>query len=117
MGSDNKAGKRPFLWKAPRDNTAENKINAAAKDGRIPIGKRHMMESRTMWLKNEGRRNAAPVVAWTTTSGDNTVSQSWLQQPSDTKIRETLNNHLNQELAHSRCTNLLLHDQNNQQRC
>jgi len=27
----------------------------------ILIGKRHTMESRTMWLKNERRRNAAPV--------------------------------------------------------
>jgi len=65
------------------------------------------MESRTMWLKNEKRRNAAPVAAWTTTPGENTVSQSWLPQPSHTKIGETLNNDLNQELAHSQCTNLL----------
>jgi len=42
----------------------------------IPIGKRHTMESKTMWLKNEKRRNAALVVAWTTTHGENAVSQS-----------------------------------------
>jgi len=76
----------------------------------IPIGKRHTMESRMRWLKNEKRRNAAPVAAWTTTPGENAVSQSWLPQPSHTKIGETLNNHLNQELARSQCTNLLQYD-------
>ena len=69
-----------------------------------------------MWLKNERRRNAASVVAWTTTPGENAVNQSWSQQPSYTKIGETLNKHLNHKLAHSRCTNLLQHDKNNQQR-
>jgi len=82
----------------------------------IRIGKRHTMESRTMWLKNEKRRNAALVVVWTTTRGENAVSQSWSQQPSHTKIGETLNNHLNQELAHSQCTNLLQDDKNHLQR-
>ena len=82
----------------------------------IPNGKRHTMESRTMWLKNERRRNAALDLAWTTTPGENAVSQSWSQQPSHTKIGETLNNHLNQELAHSQCTNLLLHDKNHLQK-
>ena len=82
----------------------------------IPIGNRHTMESRIMWLKNERRRNAAPVAAWTTTPGENAVSQSWLPQDSHTKIGETLNNHLNQELAHSQCTNLLQHDKNHLQR-
>ena len=42
----------------------------------IPIGKEHTTESRTMWLKNEKRRNAARVAAWTTTPGENSVSQS-----------------------------------------
>jgi len=74
------------------------------------------MESRTMWLKNEKRRNAARVAAWTTTPGENAVSQFWLPQPSHTKIGETLNNHLNQEPAHLQCTNLLQHDKNNLQR-
>jgi len=31
-GLDNKAGKGPSRWKAPRNNTAKNKINATAKD-------------------------------------------------------------------------------------
>jgi len=114
-GSDNKAGKGPSRWKAPRNNTAKNKNNTIAKDEHT-IGKRHMMESRTMWLKNEKRRNAAPVAAWTTTPEENAVSQSWLPQPSHTKIGETLNTHLNQELAHSQCTNLLQHDKNHLQR-
>ena len=74
------------------------------------------MESRTMWLKNERRKNAAPVVAWKTTAGENAVRQSWSQEPSHKKIGETLNNHSNQELAHSQCTNLLQHDKNNLQR-
>jgi len=82
----------------------------------IPIGKRHTMESKTMWLKNGKGKNAAHVAAWTTTPGENAISQSWLPQPSDTKIGETLNNHLNQELAHSQCTNLLQHDSNHLQR-
>jgi len=66
--------------------------------------------------KYQKRRNAGPVAAWTTTPGENTVSQSWLPQPSHTKIGETLNNHLNQELAHSQCTNLLQHDKNHLKR-
>jgi len=82
----------------------------------IWIGKRHTMESRMMWLKNEKRRNAAPVAAWATTPGENALRQSWLPQPSHTKIGETLNNHLNQELAHSQCTNRLQHDKNHLQR-
>ena len=32
MGLHNKAGKGPSRWKAPRNNTAKNKINATAKD-------------------------------------------------------------------------------------
>jgi len=74
------------------------------------------MQSRTRWLKTEKRRNAARVVAWTTTPGDNVVCQSWSQQPSHTKIGETLNNHLNQELADSQCPNLLQHDKDHLQR-
>jgi len=42
----------------------------------ILIGKRLTKESSTMWLKNERRRNAAPIAAWTTTPGENAVSQS-----------------------------------------
>jgi len=82
----------------------------------IPTGKRHTKESRTMWLRNEKRRNAVLVAAWTTRPGKNAVSQSWLQQPSHTEIGETLNNHSNQELAHSQYTNLLHCDKNNLQR-
>jgi len=82
----------------------------------IPIGKRHRIESRTMWLKKEKRRNAALVAAWTTTPGESAVSQFWFPQLSHTKIGETLNNHLNQELAHSQCTNLLQQDKNHLQR-
>jgi len=74
------------------------------------------MQSRTMWLRNEKKRNAAPVAGGTTTPGENDVSQSWLPQPSHTKIGEILNNHLNQELTHSQCTNLLQHDKNHRQR-
>ena len=72
----------------------------------ILIGKKHKTESKTMWLTNEKRRNAALVAAWTTTPGENAVSQLWLPQPSHTKIGETLNNHLNQELALSQCSKL-----------
>jgi len=127
-GSDNKAGNGPSRWKAPRTNTKQNKNNTVAKDEHtdwkkahrlekgIPIGKRHTMESRTMWLRNEKRRNATPVAAWTNTPGENAVSQSWLPQPSHTKIGETLNNHLNQELAHSQYTNHLQHDKNHLRR-
>jgi len=83
---------------------------------RILIGKRHAMESRTMWLKNERGRNAALVVTWTTTPGEHSVSQSWSLQPEHTKIGETLNNHLNQGLVESQCTNPLQHDKNNLQK-
>ena len=75
-----------------------------------------MTESRTRWLKNEKGRNAALVAAWTTTPGENVLSQSWLPQPSYTKIGETLNNHSNQELAHSQCINLLPPDKHKVQR-
>ena len=114
-GSDNKARKGSSQWKTPRNNTTKKLIRILQRTT-IPIGKRHTMELRTRWVKNEQRRNATPVAAWTTTPGESAVSQSWLPQPSHTKIRETLNNHLNQDLAHSRCTNLLQHDKNNLQR-
>jgi len=114
-GSENRAGKGSSRWKAPRNNSAKIK-NKLLRRTNIPIGQKHTMESKTMWLKNEKTRNATLVVVWTTTHGENAVSQSWSQQPSHTKIGETLNNHLNQELAHSQCTNLLQHDKNHLQR-
>jgi len=67
-------------------------------------------------VEKQKRRNDAPVVAWPTTPAENAVSQSWSQQPSHTKIGETLNNYLNQERAHSQCPNLRQHDKNHLQR-
>ena len=78
QGSDNKTGKGSSRWKASQNNTAKTEIILLGRTS-IRIGKRHMMESRTMWLKNEKRRNTALVLAWTTTCGENAASQSQSQ--------------------------------------
>jgi len=114
-GSENKACEGSSRWNAPRNNTAKNKNITVAKDEHTNWKKaQHGIKDDV--VEKQKRRNAAPVAAWTTTPGENAVSQSWLPQPSHTKIGETLNNHLNQELAHSQCTNLLQYDKNDLQR-